>query len=222
VAPAGPAMLLVLEQRLPRPQTLPDHVDGILVPGGALDPGLSLAYGETVFNSSVARVLAGIALARRYPDAKLALVGGEGEMFPGGFTEARATSGFVIDEGIAAARIIIEERSRSTHEKAVFAKESIRRDPPKPGSWLLRLFICRALSPLSAPSVGRRSPIPSISKSIPTRFGARISTSSKASERPRPPARSGPGSPATGCAAGRKSFSRRRVHAETYKPLSAL
>jgi uncharacterized SAM-binding protein YcdF (DUF218 family) len=135
VAPIGPAMLLVLEQRFPRPQMLPDRIDGILVLGGAVAPGLSLAYGETVFNASVARVLAGIALARRHPEAKLALAGGEGELFPVGFAEARATLGFVHEEGIAAARIILEERSRSTHENAVFAKELIRPGPAE--TWIL-------------------------------------------------------------------------------------
>jgi uncharacterized SAM-binding protein YcdF (DUF218 family) len=80
-------------------------------------------------------VLAGIALARRHPEAKLALVGGEGELFPVGFAEARATSRFVVDEGIAGARIILEERSRSTHENAVFAKESIRPGPAE--TWIL-------------------------------------------------------------------------------------
>jgi uncharacterized SAM-binding protein YcdF (DUF218 family) len=135
VAPVGPAMLLVLEQRFPRPPRLPDRIDGILVLGGAVDPGLSLAYGETVFNSSVARVLAGVALARRHPEAKLAFVGGEGELFPVGFAEARATLGFVIDEGIATTRIVLEEQSRSTHENAVFAKESIRPGPAE--TWIL-------------------------------------------------------------------------------------
>jgi uncharacterized SAM-binding protein YcdF (DUF218 family) len=135
VVPIGPAMMLGLEQRFPRPLMLPDRIDGILVLGGAVDPRISLAYGETVFNSSIARVLAGIALARRYPEAKLALVGGEGELFPVGFAEARATSSFVIEEGIPAPRIILEERSRSTHENAVFAKELIRPGPAE--TWVL-------------------------------------------------------------------------------------
>jgi uncharacterized SAM-binding protein YcdF (DUF218 family) len=135
VAPIGPAMMLVLEQRFPRPPKLPERIDGILVLGGAVDPRLSLFYGETVFNGSIARVLAGVALARHHPEAKLALVGGEGELFPVGFAESRATSGFVLEEGIPATRIIVEERSRSTHENAVFAKELIR---PVPGqNWVL-------------------------------------------------------------------------------------
>src|SRR5215475_2919494 len=79
VAPIGSAMMLVLEQRFPRPANLPSRIDGILVLGGAVDARVSLAYGETVFNGSIARVLGGIALARRYPEAKLALVGGEGD-----------------------------------------------------------------------------------------------------------------------------------------------
>jgi uncharacterized SAM-binding protein YcdF (DUF218 family) len=135
VAPIGPAMMLVLEQRFPRPAKLPDRIDGILVLGGAVDPRISLTYGETVFNGSIARVLAGIALARKHPEAKLALVGGEGELFPVGLAESRATSRFVADEGIPATRVLIEERSRSTHENALFAKEQIR---PVPGqTWVL-------------------------------------------------------------------------------------
>jgi uncharacterized SAM-binding protein YcdF (DUF218 family) len=135
VAPIGPAMMLVLEQRFPRPAKLPDRIDGILVLGGAVDPRISLTYGETVFNGSIARVLAGIALARKHPEAKLVLVGGEGELLPVGLAEARATSRFVADEGIPATRVIIEERSRSTHENALFAKEQIR---PQPGqTWVL-------------------------------------------------------------------------------------
>ena len=135
VAPVGPAMLLVLEQRFPRPPMLPDRIDGILVLGGAVDPRISLAYGEAVFNGSIARVLGGVVLARKHPEAKLALVGGEGELFPVGFGESRATAGFMLEEGIPASRIIVEDRSRSTHENAVFAKEQIR--PVAGQNWVL-------------------------------------------------------------------------------------
>jgi uncharacterized SAM-binding protein YcdF (DUF218 family) len=124
-----------LEERFPRPAALPERIDGILVLGGAVDPALSLAYGETVFNGSVVRVLAGINLARQHPEAKLALVGGEGGFNPVGFAESRATLSFVVEEGIPLARVILEDRSRSTHENAVYAKEMIR---PEPGAtWVL-------------------------------------------------------------------------------------
>ena len=135
VAPIGSAMMLALEQRFPRPPKLPDRIEGILVLGGAVETRISLAYGETVFNGSIARVLAGAALARKHPEAKLALVGGEGELFPVGFAEARATQSFVLEEGIPATRLIIEERSRSTHENAVYAKALIR--PEAKQNWVL-------------------------------------------------------------------------------------
>jgi uncharacterized SAM-binding protein YcdF (DUF218 family) len=135
VAPIGPAMLLALEQRFPRPATLPDKIDGIVVLGGAVEPAISRTYGETAFNGSVARVLGGIALARRHPEAKLALVSGEGSFLPIGYSEARATLSFVVEEGIAPARILLEERSRSTHENAVYAKEMIHPAPAE--KWVL-------------------------------------------------------------------------------------
>jgi uncharacterized SAM-binding protein YcdF (DUF218 family) len=135
VAPIGPAMMLVLEQRFPRPAALPEKVDGIIVLGGAVDPAISRSYGETAFNGSVARVLGGIALARRRPEAKLMLVGGEGGFFPVGFAESRATLGLVVEEGIVPARVIIEEKSRSTHENAVYAKEIVGLAPGE--KWVL-------------------------------------------------------------------------------------
>ena len=135
VAPIGAALLLTLEQRFPRPLVLPDRIDGILVLGGAVDPRLSASYGETVFNSSISRVLAGIVLARHHPEAKLALIGGEGDFFPIGFAEARATQGFALEEGILPTRIILEERSRSTHENAIYAKDMIQPQPGK--NWVL-------------------------------------------------------------------------------------
>jgi uncharacterized SAM-binding protein YcdF (DUF218 family) len=62
-------------------------------------------------------------------------IGGEGEFFPVGFAEARAMQGFVVEEGIAPSRVIVEERSRSTHENAVFAKDAIR--PATGETWVL-------------------------------------------------------------------------------------
>src|SRR5262249_18788817 len=99
------------------------------------DQRVSRAYGETAFNNSVARVLTGIALARRHPEAKVALLGGEGDFFPVGFPESRATMAFVLDEGIEPGRLVLDEQSRSTHENAVFAKDLIRPKPPQ--NWVL-------------------------------------------------------------------------------------
>jgi uncharacterized SAM-binding protein YcdF (DUF218 family) len=135
VAPIGSLLLLPLEERFPPPVSLPERLDGILVVGGGVDPGLSRAHGQVTLTSAGARVLAGIALARRHPEAKLVLLGGEGSLLPIGFAEARATLPLVLEEGIPASQIVLEERSRSTHENAVYAKELLQ---PRPGShWVL-------------------------------------------------------------------------------------
>lgn len=134
VAPVGPALLLPLEQRFPRP-ALPAKLDGILVLGGVVDPRLSQAYGMTALGGAVQRLLAAIELARQHPEAKLALLGGEGSLLPIGYAESRATLGFVTKEGIARDRIVLEERSRTTRENAVLGKQLVQ---PQPGqSWVL-------------------------------------------------------------------------------------
>ncbi len=133
VAPIGPATLLGLEQRFPPPAPLPERVDGILVLGGAVNSVLEFSFGVTAATCSAAQVFDAVALARRYPVAKLVLVGGGS--FPFGYSDARATLQFVVDQGIAPARILVEEKSRTTHENAVYAKELVR---PAPGeTWLL-------------------------------------------------------------------------------------
>jgi uncharacterized SAM-binding protein YcdF (DUF218 family) len=135
VLPIGPALLLPLEERFPPPKTLPRRIDGIIVLGGSVSPRLSKSYGETVFSGSPARLLAGIELARHYPNARLAILGGEGSLFPVGYAEARASLDFVEKEGIARARVLLEEASRSTHENALYGKKLLK---PRPGQkWLL-------------------------------------------------------------------------------------
>jgi len=135
VAPVGSLLLLPLEARFPPPASLPERLDGILVLGGGVDERLSLARGQTVLKEAGARVLAGIALARHHPEAKLVLVGGEGAVFPVGVAEARATLPLVREEGIPPTQIVLEELSRSTHENALYAKQLLQPQPG--GNWVL-------------------------------------------------------------------------------------
>ncbi|HEV2303618.1 MAG TPA: YdcF family protein [Stellaceae bacterium] len=133
--PIGPALLLPLEVRFAPPRELPRQVAGIVVLGGAVSPRLSKSYGGTVFSGSPARLLAGVELARRYPQAKLAILGGEGSLVPIGYAEAAASLPFLLAEGIARRRIVLEEKSRSTHENARFGKRLLQ---PKPAeNWIV-------------------------------------------------------------------------------------
>jgi uncharacterized SAM-binding protein YcdF (DUF218 family) len=125
-------MMLPLEERFPVPAKLPERIDGILVLGGSISPPFSWS-GVTTFDCSTVRVLGGVELARQHPEAKLVLVGGG--LTSVEYPDMPATLGFVIKEGIAPARILLEEKSRSTRENAVYAKELLRPTPDE--TWVL-------------------------------------------------------------------------------------
>jgi uncharacterized SAM-binding protein YcdF (DUF218 family) len=135
VLPIGPMMLVPLETRFPRPTELPPHLAGIIILGGSVNSRLSKSYGGTVFSNSPARLFTAVRLARRYPKAKLAVLGGEGSVIPVGFAEAAASLPFLLEQGVARSRIVLEEKSRNTHENAIFGKRLLQ---PKPGqNWVL-------------------------------------------------------------------------------------
>ncbi|MDE2230391.1 MAG: YdcF family protein [Alphaproteobacteria bacterium] len=135
VEPIADLPLVPLEDRFPVLHTLPDKVDGIIVLGGAVDPGRTAEYGQIALNQSVARITEALRLARRYPTARIVLSGGVGGLLHEPITEAAATARLLIDLGVAQNRLAIEDRSRTTHENAVFSKQLV---DPKPGeAWIL-------------------------------------------------------------------------------------
>jgi len=132
--PVGQAMLLVLEQRFP-PWLGTGEPTGIIVLGGAIDTGASAARGMLVITEAAERLTEVALLARRFPNARIVFTGGNAELLGGQPPE----SAFILDLwesfGIPRARVTLEERSRNTHENAVFTTELIG---PKPGDrWLL-------------------------------------------------------------------------------------
>src|SRR6478609_9562243 len=75
VLPIGKVSMLVLEQRFP-PWTETGHPpDGIVVLGGAVEPGRSAARGMVSINDSAERITAIAALARRFPNARIVFSG---------------------------------------------------------------------------------------------------------------------------------------------------
>ncbi len=135
VVPVADVPLAVLEHRFPVLQALPDRVDGIILLGGAVDPERTAEYGQVALNQSAARVTETLRLARLYPAARIVLSGGIGGLLHEPITEAAATERLLTELGIESKRLVIENRSRTTHENAVF---SMRLVEPKPGEvWIL-------------------------------------------------------------------------------------
>ncbi|MGU3540351.1 YdcF family protein [Methylobacterium sp. A54F] len=127
--------LLPLEERFPpfaddgRPPT------GIIVLGGGVEAGLSAARGQVIFNDAGERPIYFADLARRYPAARLVFSGGSGSLRDGSISEAELISRFADTLGLPRSRLILEQRSRNTHENARFTADFVQ---PKPGErWLL-------------------------------------------------------------------------------------
>jgi uncharacterized SAM-binding protein YcdF (DUF218 family) len=59
-----------------------------------------------------------VALARRFPEARIVFSGGSAELVPDGYTEGAAARRFFRAMGIEDARVTIEEASRNTAENA--------------------------------------------------------------------------------------------------------
>ena len=81
------------------------------------------------------RYLATIALARRFPEARVLFTGGSGRLFGAEIPEARIAREILVSAGVDPARLILEGQSRNTAENARFAKALVANQGQ--GSWLL-------------------------------------------------------------------------------------
>ena len=133
--PIATYILVPLEERFPVFRDDGRPVDGIILLGGAVEASDSAARGTIVANESAERVLDTIQLAHRYPGARLLISGGGGTVFGDGVAEAPIIAGFLKSLGIDPARMVVEDRSRTTHENAAFSRSLVE---PKEGErWLL-------------------------------------------------------------------------------------
>ena len=112
LTPVGYWLLFPLENRFPRWQTSPEAVDGIIALGG----------------EERTRVDALVQLGRRFPKARLYLVGIAKE-------ETSEVQARVADLGGDPGRLLIENESRNTSENAINAAAMIHPNPDQ--SWIL-------------------------------------------------------------------------------------
>lgn len=134
VLPVGAWLISPLENRFPVP-TLPARVDGIVVLGGAIEPGLSADRGGVSLNGNAERLVAFAALARRYPEAKLVFTGGSGDLLRPDEREGDWLGPFLDAAGIPRERVVVERDSRNTDDNARMTKALVS---PQPGqAWVM-------------------------------------------------------------------------------------
>ncbi len=133
--PVGQWLLAPLENRFPTNPKLPARVDGIIVLSGAEDAARSSLWDQPELNGGAERDLAFMALARRYPTARLVFSGGSGSMVDQQDKAADVACRLFREQGLDTGRIIFERESRNTFENALRSKQLIR--PAAGENWLL-------------------------------------------------------------------------------------
>lgn len=134
LTPLAAKLTLPLEDRFPRAEA-PARVDGVVVLGGAVETVLTDGRGIPALNGAAERMTEAVALARRFPEARIVFTGGTGTPLPDGLTEAAVARRLWISLGLEGARVSFEDASRNTWENAVLSHAMVQ---PRPGeTWLL-------------------------------------------------------------------------------------
>ncbi|UGY08384.1 MULTISPECIES: YdcF family protein [unclassified Phyllobacterium] len=131
----GALMMHPLEDRFQRPVTMPDRIDGIIVLGGGFEAGINLVRGGYELNGSGDRFIEAAILARRFPEAKVVVTGGAGDLILDGEADGVTAPRLLTALGVAPERLLLESKSRNTYENAMFTKAMVDAKPDQ--TWLL-------------------------------------------------------------------------------------
>jgi uncharacterized SAM-binding protein YcdF (DUF218 family) len=123
----GNGLIGALESQYPaRPQI--DHVDRIIVLGGDEDLEPYRRWGGIQVNGAGERLIEGLALAQRFPLAKLVYTGGTGSLGANKGHDDPSQMMFKawVQLGIDPQRIVLETESRNTSENATMTRDLIQ------------------------------------------------------------------------------------------------
>ena len=135
LSPFGNSLIIPLEDRFPPWDDTRGAPDGIVVLGGAITPDVSAVRSQVALNEAAERITETVALARRYPQARIIYSGGTGALIYREGNEAVSAMKLFESLGIPPERVTAEEQSRNTVENAVFSSLLAM---PQPGErWLL-------------------------------------------------------------------------------------
>lgn len=135
VVPIDRWLLEPLEQRFPAPDPMPQRIDGIILLGGAQRPALTAYWQQPELNASAETLTTFLALARHYPTAKLIFSGGSGDIFRQDLSEEQTVRLFLKQQGFDETRLQYENKSRNTHENALFSYRLV--EPRQNEIWLM-------------------------------------------------------------------------------------
>jgi uncharacterized SAM-binding protein YcdF (DUF218 family) len=131
--PTGQILIAPLEDRFPQPDLgVLDHVEGIIVLGGAESPPLTRARDTVTVKDTGGRLTTGLMLAERFPEALILSTAGYRDK---GLTQAEVAGRLFLEAGVNPHRLILETESHNTYENAVLSRKLV--DPQPTERWLL-------------------------------------------------------------------------------------
>jgi uncharacterized SAM-binding protein YcdF (DUF218 family) len=131
----GGILLSPLEDRFPAPAAAPAHVDGIVVLGGFLDGYVDAKRGGYELDAAADRIVETLRLAMRYPDARVIVSGGTGDLIVNSEGDATGAERFFAAFGLSGSHFEYDTRSRNTWQNALYSRELARPGPNQ--TWLL-------------------------------------------------------------------------------------
>lgn len=137
IFPLGGSLLASIEATYPVKPTL-ERVDGIIVLGGGGSLGEWRRWGQPELGEGGDRYTAALALARQHPEAVIVFTGGSGNLrdtLNPENSESDLAQEFFTDQGIRAARLVLEYHSRNTAENAKFTLKLVQ--PKQDMQWVL-------------------------------------------------------------------------------------
>jgi uncharacterized SAM-binding protein YcdF (DUF218 family) len=135
ILPLSTWLMLPLEDRFPRADLSGRPIDGIVVLGGAEESRVAAGRKAHALNAAGERMTETMALARRFPNARIVFTGGSTNIVLGPAVEADAAGRVFADLGLEPGRLKLDRKARDTFENALYAKQLA---DPKPGQrWLL-------------------------------------------------------------------------------------
>jgi len=120
ILPVGEPLIGLLESRCPTSPSL-TQINGVIILGGAEEARRTTYRDQVQLNEAGERFTAALALARRFPDARIIFTGGSGALknaVGDGTDGASVAKQFFSEQGIPASRLILETASRNTAENA--------------------------------------------------------------------------------------------------------
>jgi uncharacterized SAM-binding protein YcdF (DUF218 family) len=137
IFPIGEIFLAPLEVEYAT-RNMPDHVDGIVVLGGAESPRKTLRWNQPQLNDASERLIAAASLAIAYPEARIVYAGGSGRLLDavaGRAPHPPIAIDVLSSLGIDPDRVTWEDQSRNTAENAQLSFDLVQ---PEPGeTWVL-------------------------------------------------------------------------------------